>query len=519
MKKEIEIEVRPERLKDYEFIRKLIAKKLSVLKEEITAFKIIRRSIDARSKNPIFRVKNIVFLNEQFQDQKPIFKFQNVEKSQPVIIVGSGPAGLFAALKLLELNLKPIILERGKDVRTRRRDLKAIQQESKVNPESNYCFGEGGAGTYSDGKLYTRSKKRGDVNRILQLFIRHGASEDIAIDSHPHIGSNKLPNVVKEMRETILKYGGEFHFGSKVSDLIVRDSKIQGVIVNGNEEYLAKSVILAVGHSARDVYELFKKRGFYIEKKEFAMGVRIEHPQKIIDYIQYHSFERLPNLPAASYSLHCQTDGRGVYSFCMCPGGVIIPASTSNSEIVLNGMSTSRRDSPFANSGLVVTIKDEDLKEYEKFGDFAGLEFQRDFERKMFELTGSQIAPAQRVTDFLKGSISSSLGDTSYIPGIKSAPLHELLPENIAKRLQKSILFFDKSRKGLYSQEAIILAPESRTSAPVRIKRDKETLMHVQIEGLFPCGEGAGYAGGIVSAAIDGERCAEAAARFSRIPF
>ena len=514
MKKEIEIEVFPDQINDNEFIRHLLAKKLKINKQEITAFKTLRRSIDARRKIPVYKLRIGVFVNENPVEEVFQFNFKNVEKSKPVIIVGSGPAGLFAALRLLELGYKPVIFERGKDVRTRRKDLRAIQQESKVNPDSNYCFGEGGAGTYSDGKLYTRSKKRGNVERILRLFNLHGASSEILIDSHPHIGSNKLPDVVKSMRETILKYGGEFHFNSKVTGFLIKNDSIQGVIINDSNEFHSDAVILATGHSARDIYYLLEKNGIYLEQKDFAMGVRIEHPQRIIDYIQYHSEQRHPNLPAASYSLHCQTDGRGVYSFCMCPGGVIIPTSTSNEEIVLNGMSTSKRNSPFANAGLVVSVTAEDLKDYKKYGAFAGLEFQKEYEEKMFGITGSQVAPAQRVTDFVANRISKSLPPSSYIPGTKSAPLHELLPQNIAKRLQKSILFFGKNKSGFYSEEAQILAPESRTSSPIRIRRDKETLMHVQIKGLFPAGEGAGYAGGIVSAAIDGAKCAEATAKF-----
>ncbi len=514
MKKEIEIDVRPEKIKEEYFLHLLVAKKLKRNVAEIKAFQILRRSIDARNKTPVFRLRIRAYLNEEPEHEEISFNFRDVSRSRKVIIVGSGPAGLFAALKLLELGLKPVIFERGKDVQTRRRDLRLIQQESKVNPESNYCFGEGGAGTYSDGKLYTRSKKRGDVKRILSLFVFHGASKNILIDSHPHIGSNVLPKVVEEMRETILKFGGEIHFESKITDLIVENQKVRGVVVNDMDEFISEAVILATGHSARDIYELLRRKEIFIERKEFAMGVRVEHPQKLIDYIQYHSEIRPENLPAASFSLKCQINERGVYSFCMCPGGVIIPASTSNNEIVLNGMSTSRRDSPYANSGLVVTVKEEDLKNYEKFGVFAGLEFQKEFERKMFEITGSQVAPAQKLTDFVQGKLSPTLGGTSYIPGVKSALLNELLPANISKRLQKSILFFNKRMKGFYSEEALILAPESRTSSPIRITRDKGTMMHIEISGLFPAGEGAGYAGGIVSSAIDGEKIAQAVAKF-----
>jgi uncharacterized FAD-dependent dehydrogenase len=516
MIKEVEIKVKPDFIDDYEFIGKEVARKFKFNPAEIKGVRILKRSIDARRKEPVYVLRLLAFINEELTKEKIEFQFKHVENSSPVAIVGSGPAGLFAALKLLELGYKPVIFERGKDVRSRRKDLKAIQRFSKVNPNSNYCFGEGGAGTYSDGKLYTRSKKRGDVERILRLFVLHGATENILIDSRPHIGSNKLPKVIETMRQTILEHGGEIRFESKVTDLIIENDTVKGVIINESDEYLSDAVILAVGHSARDVYYMLARKGLHLEAKEFAMGVRIEHPQQVIDKIQYHSWIRHPKLPAASYSIRYQTEGRGVYSFCMCPGGIIIPASTSENEIVLNGMSTSRRDSPFANSGLVVTVAKEDLKDYEKFGVFAGLEFQMEFERRCFEITRSQAAPAQKATDFVKGRISDVLNATSYLPGIKSAPLHEILPRNISERLRNSLLFFGKNMRGFYSEEAQILAPESRTSSPVRIPRDRETLMHIQIKGLFPSGEGAGYAGGIVSAAIDGEKSAEAAVKWLR---
>lgn len=515
MIKETEISVFPNKLDDKALFKKLAAKNLKITDSDITSVQILRRSIDARGKFPTYKLRVKVFVSEFRGDETVKFDFKDVSKAKRVIIVGSGPAGLFAALKLLELGLKPILIERGSDVQKRRRDLKAIQQDGIVNPDSNYCFGEGGAGTYSDGKLYTRSTKRGDVKRVLNLLVQHGAKEEILIDAHPHIGSNKLPKVVIEIRNTISKFGGELHFDSKVTDFIIKNSKIEGVIVNENTEILGDSVILATGHSARDIYYLLDKHDVKIESKPFAMGVRIEHPQQLIDSIQYHTTKKSDLLPAAEYSLACQINNRGVYSFCMCPGGIIIPASTSPGELVLNGMSTSQRNSPFANSGLVVSVTEEDWKHQSAHGVFAGLEFQKEVEKMAFEIGGgNQQAPAQRITDFVTRRISKSLPETSYIPGIINSPLHELLPKGIVSRLQKSFFQFNKSMNGYYTEEAQILAPETRTSSPIRIPRNDETLMHIELKGLFPSGEGAGYAGGIVSAAIDGERSAEAVARY-----
>ncbi len=515
MIKETEISIFPNKLEDRALYKKLVSKKLKINIGEITSLQVLRRSIDARGKFPQYNIKVKVFINEFATEEKVSFSFKDVSKSKKVIIVGSGPAGLFAALKLLELGLKPVVIERGSDVQKRRHDLKAIQQDGIVNPNSNYCFGEGGAGTYSDGKLYTRSTKRGNVKRILNLLVEHGAKKEILIDAHPHIGSNKLPKVILEMRDTILKYGGEIYFDSKVTDLIVNNSEIKGVIVNESTEFIGDSVILATGHSARDIYYLLNKHKIKLEAKPFAMGVRIEHPQQLIDSIQYNSSKRNEFLPAAEYSLACQVDNRGVYSFCMCPGGIIIPASTEPGELVLNGMSTSQRNSQFANAGLVVSVTKEDWQHQLEHGIFAGLEFQKEVEKIAFEVgNGNQQAPAQRITDFVNNRISKSLTDTSYIPGIINSPLHELLPNGIVTRLQKSLHQFNKRMKGYYTEEAQILAAETRTSSPIRIPRDKETLMHIGVNGLFPSGEGAGYAGGIVSAAIDGERSAEAVAKY-----
>jgi uncharacterized FAD-dependent dehydrogenase len=511
VKREIELVIPPEFINDYSYQKNLAAKELKINLEEISAVQILRRSIDARVKNPIYRVKTIVYLNEEPTDIYSPIEFKHVKENKKVLIVGMGPAGMFAALRLIELGIKPIIFERGKNVQSRRRDLRDIQQFGNVNPNSNYCFGEGGAGAYSDGKLYTRATKRGDVNRILNILVQHGAQKEILIDSHPHIGSNILPKVVQEIRQTIINCGGEIYFDSLITDLILESARINGVIVNNENEFFGEAVILATGHSARDIYYLLDKHKIKLEAKPFAMGVRIEHPQYLIDEIQYHSKERNPNLPASSYNLACQVDARGVYSFCMCPGGIIIPASTSSDELVLNGMSVSRRDSPFANSGLVVTVDEKDWKHKDEFGVFAGLEFQKEIEKIAFEAGGkNQTAPAQRVTDFVKGEISKSLPKSSYIPGTLNSPLHEILPKKIAKGIRKSLLIFDKKMKGYYTEEAQLLAAETRTSSPIRIPRNNETLMHVEIKGLFPCGEGAGYAGGIVSSAIDGESVADA---------
>ena len=510
MTKEIDLTVQPGLLNNYDYLREQSAKKLKLDPNDINSVRVVKRSVDAR-KRPVFRLKLVVYVNELPKEEKPKFNFNPVKTNKSVIIVGSGPAGLFAALRAIELGIKPIVLERGKNVRDRRFDLKAIMQEGIVNSDSNYCFGEGGAGTYSDGKLYTRSNKRGNVNRIIDILVYHGANEEIKIDAHPHIGSNKLPKIIEAIRETILKCNGEIHFGKKVTDFLINNNKISGVIVNNSEEIIGDSVILATGHSARDIYEIFKKRKLAIEAKSFAIGVRIEHPQALIDSIQYSSKVRHENLPASSYNLNCQIDDKGVYSFCMCPGGIIIPASTSENELVLNGMSVSRRDSPFANSGLVVEVNENDWNHLKGYGEFAGLMFQKELEKLAFDSGGGkQVAPAQRITDFVYKRTSQTLPENSYVPGSISAPLHELLPKGISRKLRKSLEIFNKRMKGYFTDQAQILAIESRTSSPLRIPRDKETLMHTEIEGLFPSGEGAGYAGGIVSAAIDGERCAEA---------
>lgn len=516
MIKELELKLLPEEVGDMDLIHRRAVKKSGFPAKRIKAVEPIRRSIDARGSRPFFRLRVSVHIDEPPQAEPAILdRFQDVSEKEPVIIVGAGPAGYFAALELIELGLKPIIFDRGKDVRARRRDLRSIQQFGEVNPHSNYCFGEGGAGTYSDGKLYTRSHKRGNIEKALRLIVEHGAVSDILVDAHPHIGSNKLPEIVANIRETIQHYGGAIHFDSWVTDLLLDDGRIRGVVVNDQEEHLAQSVILATGHSARDVYYLLDRKGIVLEAKPFALGVRIEHPQPLIDRIQYNQSPRDENLPASSYRLACQVDGRGVFSFCMCPGGLVVPAATAPGEIVVNGMSLSRRDSPFANSGTVVAVDLEDLHPYRNKGVFAALEFQRAVEQKLFQHgDGSQRAPAQRLTDFVNGQLSAGLPDASYIPGLYPAPLHELLPPGIYTRLREGVQDFGKKMRGYFTEEANVIGTESRTSAPVRIPRDPETLMHKDALGFFPCGEGAGYAGGIISAAMDGQNVARAVRRW-----
>jgi len=511
MIKEIEIGVSSEFASNPDALKNSIAQTLGLTQDEFT-YKICRRSIDARGKNPLIRYKCQVFISEPEPvdiDFNP--QWQSVHQKKRVIIVGAGPAGYFAALQCLSLGLKPVIVDRGKDVRARRRDLKAIQQYGIVDADSNYCFGEGGAGTYSDGKLYTRSHKRGSIENILQLLVKHGANPDILIDAHPHIGSNKLPQIVSNLRNTIVSFGGEVHFEERVIDFIKIEEKIVGVISHNEKTWEGDAVILATGHSARDIFYLLARHHILIEQKPFALGVRIEHPQPLIDKIQYGKEIRPESLPASSYKLVTQVENRGVFSFCMCPGGLIVPASTAPGEIVINGMSMSRRDSPFANAGTVVAIEPEDLKQYRERGVFAGLAFQQEVEQKMFSVTnGTQKAPAQRLTDFLKGKWSDNLPKSSYIPGFTPSSLHTLLPDFIYRRLKKGVQDFGKKMNGYYTSEAVVVAIESRTSSPIRIPRDSKTWMHPHCEGLFPCGEGAGYAGGILSAAMDGQNVARA---------
>ena len=513
MVKEIQIRINLHEESQQDILVYKASKLLEVDKKEITAIKVLRKSIDARKVDIKFNYKIAVYINVSIPDKSDyIFDYKDVSKAKEIHIIGFGPAGMYAALRCIELGYKPVVLERGKKVQERRRDLKLIYQEHFVDEDSNYCFGEGGAGTYSDGKLYTRSLKRGDVRKIFENLVYHGATEQILIDAHPHIGTNKLPKVVQNIRETILKYGGEIHFESRVVDFEINDNKLRAIRLKDGSEMKVNAVILATGHSARDIYELLHKKNITLKAKSFAMGVRVEHPQQIINDIQYHCVIDKNNLlPAASYSLVQQVSGRGVYSFCMCPGGFIVPAATGNGEVVVNGMSPSKRNNKFANSGIVVEINaEQDLKKYEQYGVLKGLQFQKDLEKLAWQAGGkTQTAPAQRLTDFVEGKLSNDLNETSYQPGLKSAPLHSLLPKIIGGRLRKGLKVFGQKMNGFYTQEANVIGVESRTSSPVNIPRN-EKLEHPEIKGLYPCGEGGGYAGGIVSAAMDGERCAEA---------
>ena len=482
------------------------------------SFRIRKRSIDARKKDiKINFTVDRYYEGEAVENVKQEFDFiyQNISNKPEVAIIGAGPAGLFAALRLIELGLKPVIFERGKDVRQRRRDLAALNKEHIVNPESNYCFGEGGAGTYSDGKLYTRSGKRGSIRRILERFYLHGADESILIEAHPHIGTNKLPKIISSIREKIIECGGEVRFNNKLTGIQLSPSGNYSLQINETESYSCKAVILATGHSARDIFRLLDKIKIPIEFKPFALGIRIEHPQQVIDSIQYHCDNRGEYLPPASYSLVEQINGRGVYSFCMCPGGIIAPCATTPGEIVTNGWSPSKRNNPFANSGIVVPIEEKDYLKLGYSGSLGGLELQSYVEQKAWVEGGkTQTAPAQRLIDFLGNKVSKNLPLCSYQPGIQSVDLRSILPMVVHSRLQEAFSVFGKKMKGFLHPEAVLVAPESRTSSPVRIPRSRETFMHEASPGLFPCGEGAGYAGGIVSAAIDGENVADAVARY-----
>lgn len=512
-----EIILSPEEAFDESRFTTSIYHKLGVKQDGDQWVRPIKRSIDARGKKIVVRVQCEII---PASEKQPLITYSrnypDINHKPAVIIVGSGPTGLFAALRLIELGMKPVILERGADVRARRRDLAAINKQHLVNPDSNYCFGEGGAGTYSDGKLYTRSKKRGDVTRIMEILVAHGAKEEILFDAHPHIGTNKLPKLIEEIRKSILDAGGEIHFNTRVVDFIIAGNRISGVKTLSGETFSGEAVILATGHSARDIFELLHARKVLIEQKPFAFGLRVEHAQQLIDRIQYHCpVDRGPYLPASSYALvhqaHLSGQQRGVFSFCMCPGGFIVPSATTPGEVVVNGMSPSRRDSRFANSGIVVSVSEADFKPYVKFGPLAGVHFQAAIEKQACAIAGgTQVAPAQRLVDFVERKVSNSLLDTSYQPGLASVDLAEVLPGFIAESLRQGFKNFGSKMKGYLTNEAQVVGVESRTSSPVRIPRDKETLEHPQVKGLFPCGEGAGYAGGIVSAAMDGERCAEA---------
>ena len=511
MPQELLLQVTPEMAVNTHLIKEQVAKLIRVAVGDIKHISILKRSIDARQKAIKVNLKVAIYFQEDdFVEEKiQLPDYKNVTNSPEVIVVGAGPAGLFAALQLIELGLKPIVIERGKDVRGRRRDLKAINLDHIVNEDSNYCFGEGGAGTYSDGKLYTRSKKRGDVTRILELLVGFGASDDILIEAHPHIGTNKLPKIIQDIREKIIEMGGLVLFETRLTDIIIKNNEVHGIVTQSGDTILSNKIILATGHSARDIFELLDRKKVFIEAKPFALGVRAEHPQSLIDSIQYSCDYRGELLPPAPYSIVKQVGGRGMYSFCMCPGGVIAPCATSPGEVVTNGWSPSKRDQATANSGIVIELKLEDFAPYSKFGALAGLEFQKSIEQKAWHLAGeTQKVPAQRMVDFTKNQVSSEIPKTSYVPGTTSVEMGAVFPGFLSQILREGFSEFGKSMKGYLTNEAILHAPESRTSSPVRIPRDSISLEHLQIKGLYPCGEGACYAGGIISAAIDGEKCA-----------
>lgn len=515
MQTDISISLLPDFLENEQEIQRKIAQTLGVSLSRITHYVLLRRSIDARKKPVTYQLRYKVWVDEEAIAETPFVPIlQNVANKTEVYIVGLGPAGLFAALECIAKGLKPIILERGKAVRERRRDLAVLNKEGVVNPESNYCFGEGGAGTFSDGKLYTRSTKRGDTLHVLRLLHYFGASSDILIDAHPHIGTNKLPAIIENIRKQIIDCGGEVRFDTKLTQVFVENHALKAIEVNGVERIATTNLILATGHSARDIFEILHHNHILIEAKAFALGVRVEHPQSLIDGIQYRSEKRHIHLPASSYSLVQQVQNKGVYSFCMCPGGIICPATTAADILVVNGWSPSKRDSPFANSGMVTEISIEDFQRTNS-SPLDGIYYQQAVEQAAFLAGGGkQVAPAQRLVDFVNGRASTTLPDCSYLPGITSASMREVLPKMVTKRLQEGFKQFGKMLKGYLTNEAVVVGVESRTSSPVRIPRDADTLMHPQVEGLFPCGEGAGYAGGIMSAAIDGQKCALAAAQF-----
>ena len=529
MIQEYQIRVLPEQAANEQSIKLFISKDKGIDARTIKAIRILKRSIDARQRTIFVNLKVRIYINELPQDEEFVHtEYQNVEDKPQVIVVGAGPGGLFAALRLIEQGLRPIVMERGKNVRDRKVDIARISREHKVDPESNYSFGEGGAGAYSDGKLYTRSKKRGNVDKILNVFCQHGASTSILMDAHPHIGTDKLPRVIENMRNTILECGGEVHFETRMDALIIEKEKVIGIETNNGKTFHGP-VILATGHSARDVYRWLYSNGVQLEAKGIAVGVRLEHPSHLIDQIQYHNRNgRGKYLPAAEYSFVTQVDGRGVYSFCMCPGGFVVPAASGPHQIVVNGMSPSNRGGKWSNSGMVVELRPEDLLNEELRikneelaiectgeGPLAMMHLQEALEATCWQQGNMrQTAPAQRMVDFTRKKLSYDLPASSYSPGLISSPLHFWMPKFISERLSKGFQQFGRSSHGFLTNEAVMIGMETRTSAPVRIVRDNETLQHVTIKGLFPCGEGAGYAGGIVSAGIDGERCADAVAQY-----
>lgn len=514
MSEKVQLNLSPQKAHDPDLVRKIAGSAAGIPSGEIRGIRIIKRSVDARRTD--IRVNLTV---EVITEKDPPghlvepFRPVNVTGSPEIIIAGAGPAGLFAALRLIELGFRPVILERGKDVSARKKDIAGISRKHLVDPDSNYCFGEGGAGTFSDGKLYTRSKKRGDNRRVLELLYLHGASGNILYEAHPHIGTDKLPRIITAIRNSITESGGIFLLQKKVTGLILDGRTIRGVVTSENESFHSHSVILSTGHSARDIYELCRNNNIRLELKSFAMGVRVEHPQELVDRIQYHGKPRGEYLPAASYNLVKQVDGYGVYSFCMCPGGFIVPSATCQEEVVVNGMSPSGRNSPYANSGIVTEIRPSDLIKYARFDDFAGMEYQKELEKMAWVQGGrTQTAPAQRLTDFISGHESATLPAVSYFPGVTSSPLHSWLPENLVRLLSEGFRQFGTTMRGFVTREAVVVGVESRTSSPLRIPRDPSTYEHIEIEGLYPCGEGSGYSGGIVSSAVDGICVAEAIA-------
>jgi uncharacterized FAD-dependent dehydrogenase len=509
----VQIVIKPQQQEDLEFIYRLGLQKAKLNPDEVVDWRIRKRSLDARKVTIKMNVQLEFWKVGEVREPTQAWTAKTVDPEKKIAIIGAGPAGLYAALRAIEAGITPVVFERGKDVRARRRDLAAINKEQTVNPESNYCFGEGGAGTYSDGKLYTRSKKRGNVLKALEWLVHFGASEDILVEAHPHIGTNKLPAIITAMREAVIAHGGAVHFNAKLTDIKIENKAIKGLEINGDTWHNFSEVVLATGHSARDIFYLLHKRGVTIAAKPFALGVRIEHTQELINDIQYHGDHQNPYLPPASYALVEQVDGMGVYSFCMCPGGIIAPCATEKEEVVTNGWSPSKRNNPYANSGIVVSVAPEDLPNYKENDPFVCLDFQKKVEYDCWVAGGkTQQVPAQRMVDFVQGKTSTDFPKTSYQPGIVSVNLAAVLPPLIAKRLQKAFVKFGRKMKGYYTNNAVLHAPESRTSSPVSIPRHPDSLEHITIKGLYPCGEGAGYAGGIISAAIDGINCVDAIA-------